>query len=433
MHPAALMQSRIHIVGSVEVRAQDPLEACAEHSFDHLPASRVMVLVIAPLRRTSTPDVAIHSLFAPARFIHLHRRAGANLLPHLGELRLHLRCDALGQSDDLPTTDPESMQVRQIRLDLPYRQAHHRAQIGSQTGNLHAEASLSHHLLAHIQGRFPPGATVAAPAVVHDVLGHFHGRRRGQFDHLSPTGHADASQRTRTHWTVLDTMLNDLRWGFALPSVIVLGIALLQLFDALVSRCQLLVQRVIFRLHCAHLLQVLALPFLGLAQLLQHLIEPFEYLAESLVQVGNFFFLRHDLSLSDKDQSEQYRDMSSSDIRCLSFAGSGGMRDSESPLAQYRAKIPLLLPSASFPRNTVQRERFLPRGSVPDPAAGFRTLYRGSPPNAISPCTSAPFSEECEKYKPNGSQPFEEQWQEEVIRGLSPALTSPAEKATRIS
>ena len=62
----------------------------------------------------------------------------------------------------------------------------------------------------------------------------------------------------------------------------------------------------IFRLHCAHLLQVLALPFLGLAQLLQHLIEPFQYLAESLVQVGNFFFLRHDLSISDKDQSEQY-------------------------------------------------------------------------------------------------------------------------------
>src|SRR5258708_14109735 len=104
MHPAALMQSRIHIVGSVEVRVQDPLEACAEHSFDHLPASRVMVLVIAPLRRTSTPDVASHSLFAPARFIHLHRRPAANLLPHLGELRLPFLGDALGPPTTLPTT-----------------------------------------------------------------------------------------------------------------------------------------------------------------------------------------------------------------------------------------------------------------------------------------------------------------------------------------
>src|SRR5260221_10302442 len=344
MHPAALMQSRIHIVGSVEVRPQDPLEACAEPLCNHLPASRVMVLVIAPLRRTSTPDVAIHSLFAPARFIHLHRRAGANLLPHLGELRLHLRGDALGQSDDLPTTYRKPMQVDHTCLHLPQRQAHHLAKIGSQTGNLPAEASLSHPLPAHIQGRFPPGATVAAPAVVHDVLGHFDGRRRGQFDHLSPTGHADASQRTRTHWTVLDTMLNDLRWGFALPSVIMLGIALLplllgfglgfdhigfderrrgrllllQLLDAFVSRCQLLVQRVIFCLHCPHLLQVLALPFLGLAQVLQHLIEPFEYLAELLFQVGNFFFLRHGLSISDKDQSEQYR-ISSSIARRSSY------------------------------------------------------------------------------------------------------------------
>ena len=127
-------------------------------------------------------------------------------------------------------------------------------------------------------------------------------------------------------------MLNDLRWGFALPSVIVLGIALLalwlgfglgfdhigfdkrrrrrllllQLLDALVSRCQLLVQCVIVRLQDPHLLQVLALPRLRLAQVLQHLIEPFQYLAESLVQVGNFFFWRHVLSIADKDHSEQY-------------------------------------------------------------------------------------------------------------------------------
>jgi len=50
----------------------------------------------------------------------------------------------------------------------------------------------------------------------------------------------------------------------------------------------------------------LALPFLGLAQVLQHLSEPLQYLAESLVQVGNFFFWRHDVSISDKGQSEQY-------------------------------------------------------------------------------------------------------------------------------
>src|SRR5260221_14038030 len=107
-------------------------------------------------------------------------------------------------------------------------------------------------------------------------------------------------------------MLNDLRWGFALPSVIMLGIALLplllgfglgfdhigfderrrgrvlllQLLDAFVGGCQLLVPRGILCLHWPHLLQGLALPVLGLAPVLQHLIYPFEDLAEVLFQVG---------------------------------------------------------------------------------------------------------------------------------------------------
>jgi hypothetical protein len=34
---------------------------------------------------------------------------------------------------------------------------------------------------------------------------------------------------------------------------------------------------------------------------------------------------------------------------------------------------------------------------------------------------------------PNGLQSFEEQWQEEVIHGPSPAPISPEERATRIS
>ena len=113
-------------------------------------------------------------------------------------------------------------------------------------------------------------------------------------------------------------MFDDLRWSFTLASMIVPGITLLalllrfrfrldhigfdkrrwgrllllQLFDALVSRRQLL--------------QVLALPNLCLAQLLQYPSEPLLQLTELLFQVGYFFFLPHGVSISDKGQSEQY-------------------------------------------------------------------------------------------------------------------------------
>ncbi len=167
------MRSCIHIAGGVEVRAQDPLEACAEHRFDHLAAARVMILVIAQLRRTGTPHIAIAPIFSPPRFIHLHRRAGANLLLHLSQLRLQLPFHPTRQAYDLSTTDRQAMQVGQIGLNLSDRQAHHGAQIANQAGNLHAGTSLSHHLPAHIQRGFSPGATVAAPAVVDHMLRHF--------------------------------------------------------------------------------------------------------------------------------------------------------------------------------------------------------------------------------------------------------------------
>ncbi len=87
MDPTALVQARIHIVEGVAVRTQDLLEACAEHLLDHLAAARVLILVIAQLRRTSTLHIPIAAIFAPPRFIHLHCYPLANLLLEVGQLR----------------------------------------------------------------------------------------------------------------------------------------------------------------------------------------------------------------------------------------------------------------------------------------------------------------------------------------------------------
>src|SRR5689334_19238637 len=105
MHPTALMQSLIAIVGSVEVRAENPLEALSEQVLHDLTASRVMVLVIAHRRRIHTPDVAVLAIFAPTCLIGLHGWAGANLLLERCYQWLQVAFGPVQQFDDLPATD----------------------------------------------------------------------------------------------------------------------------------------------------------------------------------------------------------------------------------------------------------------------------------------------------------------------------------------
>ena len=120
MHPTALMQSLIDILGGEEVRAENPLEAFAQQVLDDLTASGVMVLVVAHRRRTHTPDVAVLALFSPPCFIGLHGRAGANLLLERSEQWFQVCFGPVQQFDDLPATDLEPMQGGEIGLDLSH-------------------------------------------------------------------------------------------------------------------------------------------------------------------------------------------------------------------------------------------------------------------------------------------------------------------------
>src|SRR6266567_4088576 len=229
MHPTALMQSLINIVGGVEVTAQHAFKVFAKPRFDDLTATGVMVFVVAQLRRAGTPHIPIDPVFSPPRFIRLHCWTGANLPLEVGQFRFHLCGGPLRQSNDLSTANLEAMQAHQIRLYLSHRQSHHRAQIGYQARDLHPEASLSHHLSAHIYGGLPPRAALATPAVVHHMLRYFDLRWGRQLDHLSAACHTNASQRTCTYWTVLDEVFDGARWGFPTPTVIVFRITLLTL------------------------------------------------------------------------------------------------------------------------------------------------------------------------------------------------------------
>src|SRR5260221_6583683 len=161
MHPTALMQPLMHIVGGVEVRAQHSLEVTAQQRLDHLVPSRVMILVIAHRWGTRTPDVAVLAVFSPAGLIGLHRRTGSDRRFEPGQSWLQLRFEPMQDLDDCSTADLESMQGGQIRLDLPHWQTHHRAQVGKQARDLHSQTALPQHLGAHVYGGLAPFLALA--------------------------------------------------------------------------------------------------------------------------------------------------------------------------------------------------------------------------------------------------------------------------------
>src|SRR5689334_2369243 len=110
MHPTALMQSRIHIVGGVEVRAQYALEVFAQQVLNYFTSPRVVVLVVAHLRRTHTPDIAVLAILSPACLIGLHRWTGTDSRLERLHLWLHLAAESVQHLHNLSCTDLQLMQ-----------------------------------------------------------------------------------------------------------------------------------------------------------------------------------------------------------------------------------------------------------------------------------------------------------------------------------
>src|SRR5258708_10448753 len=127
MHPTALMQALMAVVAGIEVTAKHPAVVLTDQLFDHFPATRMMVLLLADAGRAGTPDVAIEAVFAPPRLIGLHRRTGTDLPFERSEVRLHLVFEPVQQLHDLSNADPLPVQGEQVRLDLSNWRTHPRA------------------------------------------------------------------------------------------------------------------------------------------------------------------------------------------------------------------------------------------------------------------------------------------------------------------
>ena len=179
------MQALMTIVAGIEVAAEHADVVRADQLFDHFPFSRMMVLKIADVGRGDTPDVAIRAVFSPPRLIGLHRWTSADLHFERSQLGLHLGFEPMQQLHNLSTADRDPVQREQVDLDLSNGQSHHRAQCGDQTGQSHSQASLTDHLLLHVQRRFIPVVALCTPPLVDPMLRHLDGWRWGHINDLS--------------------------------------------------------------------------------------------------------------------------------------------------------------------------------------------------------------------------------------------------------
>src|SRR5256885_1760361 len=73
------MPALVTVVAGIEITAQDSREIVTDQLLDDGSRPRVVVFVIAHLRRAHTPNIAVDAIFAPPCFIGLHRRTAADL------------------------------------------------------------------------------------------------------------------------------------------------------------------------------------------------------------------------------------------------------------------------------------------------------------------------------------------------------------------
>src|SRR5260370_3254260 len=204
------METLVDVVCGVEVTSKHSLKVLANQCFDHLPPTRMMILILANAGSGDAPDVAIGAIFSPSRLIGLHRWTGADLPFERIELGLHLVFQTMQQLDDFSTADRHLMDRLQVALDLPNGQAHHRWKGGDQTAQPDAYASLSKHLIVQIHWRFVPFLTPGTPPFVDAVFGDLYWRRGWHIDDFSLTRSTDPSQRQMTVWARHDPALPEL-------------------------------------------------------------------------------------------------------------------------------------------------------------------------------------------------------------------------------
>ena len=116
-----MLQSRVVVVGGVEVACQNPAQRLAQRLVHHLPAPAPAQEV--PLRRCAEgPNVAVDSILPPASLVSVHYRAATDALQRFSDSRSAMPGNLMDGPDDGPNAQLQLVERSQIPLNCPYGQ-----------------------------------------------------------------------------------------------------------------------------------------------------------------------------------------------------------------------------------------------------------------------------------------------------------------------
>lgn len=125
------------------------------------------------------------------------------------------------QFDNLPDAHFQTVHLTHDFPKLPNWQAHYRPQIGDQTRQPHANASLSQDLLRQFHWSFVPLVALRTPAFVHPMFRDLYRRWWWHINHFSDSDQTDPSQPQVAVGALHDPMLHDLgRRGSATRTIV---------------------------------------------------------------------------------------------------------------------------------------------------------------------------------------------------------------------
>src|SRR6266480_487306 len=136
------------VVGRIKIAAQHAFIRLSNQGFDHVTASRVVVLIITDRWGTHGPDVAILAVFSPSGFVGLDGWTGLHLVFEGFHHRLHMLGYPVEHLHQFTHREMHMMQRCKIELDLTERQAHDRSQGRDQKGGALMRAKHVH-LISH--------------------------------------------------------------------------------------------------------------------------------------------------------------------------------------------------------------------------------------------------------------------------------------------
>ena len=177
MGPAPLLQARVVVIGGVEITDQHPAEGGVQH-FIHHPFIPTPTQEVSFPGGAESPNIAVGSVLAPAGFVGLHHRTGADLFQYRSHRRLGLPGHSLNGLDDGSHAQIQLVDRLEIPLNGPQGQASLFPQGNHQAHQVDPQALLArnHPRRASLGSRRRSHA--GQMRATQDMLGHFYRNRR---------------------------------------------------------------------------------------------------------------------------------------------------------------------------------------------------------------------------------------------------------------